>query len=613
MRVHVFIDSAGEATRSPEFTKPEVTLGRRPSNDVVLADAAASGSHARVFVTGSALTIVDLDSTNGTFVNQRRLRGPHVLRDDDVVEIGDTRLRFSLSGVEGTSIEMPPQAPAASGPAPAAAPAPAAPAPNAEGDWPMPPPMMDEMGTGVAPAPAAPTSAPAPAAVPMAATEAKPTGAAVFPRLSRAPQPNRRPPPPAPPPKPAARPPSAPVVSASGSIGGYEFQDAEPDVLRDRVFQAVWRRVSSAVLAGESGVRARVQGQLSSALQAANGVRSLGDVQALQTRMTAEMLEDGPVTQLLEGQPDEVVFIASTRARVNRGGHVSEGRSPFSCPTALVAWVRRATGTNLSSSTVAARGMFGQYAVHAAYEPSGSIVSLRKRVPAGAASGEALARAGVASPGMLALLSASVASRMSVLVCTGPGARATWLMAALLAGGAPHELQVAVLSPGADIAAFPNTAVVMTRTGRPGHSLEAALGLGPDRLAVEDMAWREASAVAGMVSRSFSQVLGLRASNAGDGLHQLRAMLAETADPAYAGNLAMRSVSLVVTLQHFSDGVDRITQVSEPSLDDNGRLGVQDIFTLVPGSRTWQFTGARPRCFEDIVQRGFPLDPSIFA
>jgi hypothetical protein len=275
--------------------------------------------------------------------------------------------------------------------------------------------------------------------------------------------------------------------------------------------------------------------------------------------------------------------------------------------------VRRATGVTLSSSTVSGRGTFGQYAVHAAYEPSGSIVSLRKRVPAGSATTEALARAGVASPGMLSLLSASVASRMSVLVCVGPGARATWLMAALLGGGAPHELQVAVLSPGADMAAFPASAVVMTRAGRPGHSLEAALGLGPDRLAVEDMQWREASVVAGMVSRSFSQVLGMRASNAGVGLHQLRSMLAETADPAYAGNLAMRSVSLVVTLQHFSDGVDRITQVAEPTLDDAGRLSVQDIFTLVPGSRTWQFTGARPRCFEDIVQRGFPLDPSIFA
>lgn len=598
MRVHVFIDSAGESTRSPEFAKPEVTLGRRPSNDVVLADAAASGGHARVFVTGSALTILDLESTNGTFVNQRRLRGPHVLQPDDVVEIGDTKLRFSLSGVESTSIEAAPQAPGAP-PGAAAAPA----GPNAEGDWPAPPPMMDDL---------APGAARAEPQVAMTAAKAE-TRAAVFPRLAQAPMPSR-PQPSGPPPQPPSRPPSSAMPTAGALAGGgFEFQDAEPEVLISRVFEAVWRRVSSAVLAGEAGVRTKVGGMLTAALQAASAVRSLGDVQGLHARMLAEMVGDGPISGLLEGQPEEVVFIASTRARVNRGGHVSEGQSPFTCAQGLNAWVRRATGVTLSSSTVAARGVFGQYAVHAAYEPSGSIVSLRKRVPAGSATTEALARVGVASPGMLALLSASVASRMSLLICVGPGARSTWLMASLLGGGAPHELQVALLSPGSDVTPFPSTAVVMTRVGRPGHSLDAALSLGPDRIAVEDVEAGEAGAVMGMVSRSCSQLIGIRASNSGAGVHQLRSMLAETADPAYVGALTMRSVSLAVTLQHFSDGVDRITQISEPTLDDSGRLGVQDVFTLVPGSRTWQFTGARPRCYEDIVQRGFPLDPSIFA
>lgn len=598
MRVHVFIDSAGESTRSPEFAKPEVTLGRRPSNDVVLADGGASGAHARVFVTGSALTILDLESTNGTFVNQRRLRGPHVLGPDDVVEIGDTKLRFSLSGVESTSVEAAPLTPGAP-PGAVVSPVGA----NAEGSWPAPPPMMDDFepgGVGVE--------------SPVALTAAKAaTGAAVFPRLAHAPMPIRSAPSGSPP-QPRSRPPSAsmPGVGVSSS-GGFEFQDADPEVLIGRVFDAVWRRVSSAVLAGEAGVRSQVGSQLTAALQSASAVRSLGDMQGLHARMLSEMVDDGPISALLEGQPEEVVFISSTRARVNRGGHVSEGQSPFTCAQGLHAWVRRVTGVTLSSSSVAARGVFGQYAVLAAYEPSGSIVSLRKRVPAGSATPEALARVGVASPGMLALLSASVASRMSLLVCVGPGARGTWLMASLLAGGAPHELQVALVSPGSDVTPFPTRSVVMTRVGRAGHSLEAALSLGPDRIAVEDVEWGEAGSVAGMVSRSCSQLIGVRASNCGAGLLQLRSMLAETADPAYVGNLTMRSVSLAVTLQHFSDGVDRITQISEPALDDAGRLGVQDVFTLVPGSRTWQFTGSRPRCYDDIVQRGFPLDPSIFA
>ncbi len=601
MRVHVFIDSDGEATRSPEFAKPEVTLGRRPSNDVVLADASASGSHARVFVTGSALTIVDLDSTNGTFVNQRRLRGPHVLTAEDLVEIGDTKLRFRLTGVESTSVETSPPVPPSMAGGDQGVPSPPA---GGEADWPAPPPMMDDMGSAL-------NRQPEPA-VAMTMPKAE-THSAVFPRLSRTPLPGRRTPP-QPPPQPPPRPPSPPSKApTTTTAAAFEFHDAEPEVLINRVFEAVWRRISTSVLAAETGARANASAVLNAALQAAAAVRSLGDTSALHARMLSEMLDDGPVTKLLEGQPEEVVFISSSRARVSRGGHVSEGQGPFSCPHALVAWVRRATGVTLSSSSVVARGIFGQYAVHAAYEPSGSIVSLRKRTPAGSSTTESLARAGVASPGMLSLLSAAVASRMSVLVCVGPGARASWLMAGLLAGGAPHELQVALLNPGADAGAFPSSSVLITRVGRPGHSLEAALSLGPDRLVVEDVEWTEAGAISGLVSRSFSQILGVRAANCGAGLYHLRSMLAQTTDPAYAGNLTMRSVSLAVTLQHFSDGVDRVTQLAEPSLDDAGRLGVQDIFTLVPGSRNWQFTGARPRCFEDIVQRGFPLDASIFA
>ncbi len=610
MRVHVVIESKGvDARRTPEFAKPEVTLGRRPSNDVVLPDAGASGSHARVFVTGSALTIVDLESTNGTFVNRKRLQGPHVLATEDVVEIGDTKLRFSLSGVESTSIESIPPPPMDGAMMDVPSPVPvsptvaqvsAAPPAGDEADWPAPPPLMDELS--VAPGPPAPAS--------LAVTDPRAsTPAAVFPRLAKAAPATSAPPPRSPPPAPARRPPSAP---APGDNTGFEFFDAPPEVLVDRVFAAVWRRISRQVLGAEAGIAARASSALQAALIAANAVRPLGDVQALHRRMLAEMVEDGPIPGLLEGQPDEVVFVSAYRARISRRGHVSEGEGPFTCPAALEAWVRRVTGTALNPSSAVARGLFGEYAVHGAYAPAGSVVSLRRRTTQGTANAETLTQAGVLSAGMLALLSACVASRLSVMVCTGPGARATQLMAAMMAGGATHELQVALVSPGADLASFPRSAVVLTRSGRAGDSLDSALGLGPDRLAVEEMHWNEAGAVAAAVARSFSQILGVRAPSAALGLTQLQSMLSESMHATTAVPMVMRSVDLAVSLHRFSDGVDRVTQVAEPLVDEAGRLTARDIFTLVPGSRTWQFSGVRPQCFEDIVHRGFPLDPAIF-
>jgi hypothetical protein len=77
--------------------------------------------------------------------------------------------------------------------------------------------------------------------------------------------------------------------------------------------------------------------------------------------------------------------------------------------------------------------------------------------------------------------------------------------------------------------------------------------------------------------------------------------------------MLMRSLDVIVALQLFSDGVARVTQIAEPVLDDAGHLGVQEIFTLVPGSRSWQWSGAQPRCFQDLVRRGFPIDASVFS
>ena len=72
-----------------------ITIGRASDNTVELAgDDFASAHHARVEARRDGVWIVDLDSTNGTFVNGARLNGRRKLREGDVVQIGDTELRF---------------------------------------------------------------------------------------------------------------------------------------------------------------------------------------------------------------------------------------------------------------------------------------------------------------------------------------------------------------------------------------------------------------------------------------------------------------------------------------------------------------------------------------
>lgn len=72
------------------------TIGRDPRCSVCLNDSSVSRVHARIRITGSAGAAVleDLGSTNGTFVERRRIDAPAPLADGHTVEIGSVTLRF---------------------------------------------------------------------------------------------------------------------------------------------------------------------------------------------------------------------------------------------------------------------------------------------------------------------------------------------------------------------------------------------------------------------------------------------------------------------------------------------------------------------------------------
>lgn len=71
------------------------TIGRTDDNVVVLeGDDYASGRHARVESGLDGTWVVDLGSTNGTFLNGERLEGRRRLHEGDLLQVGDTELRF---------------------------------------------------------------------------------------------------------------------------------------------------------------------------------------------------------------------------------------------------------------------------------------------------------------------------------------------------------------------------------------------------------------------------------------------------------------------------------------------------------------------------------------
>jgi pSer/pThr/pTyr-binding forkhead associated (FHA) protein len=72
-----------------------LTIGRADDNAVPpRGDEFASAHHARIEAQRDGVWILDLGSTNGTFVNGARLDGRRLLHEGDMVQIGDTELRF---------------------------------------------------------------------------------------------------------------------------------------------------------------------------------------------------------------------------------------------------------------------------------------------------------------------------------------------------------------------------------------------------------------------------------------------------------------------------------------------------------------------------------------
>jgi pSer/pThr/pTyr-binding forkhead associated (FHA) protein len=71
----------------------DVTLGREEGNTIVVPSDQASRRHARIFVSGGAHVLVDLDSTNGTFVNSK-LAKEQTLRHGDVLRVASTVLKY---------------------------------------------------------------------------------------------------------------------------------------------------------------------------------------------------------------------------------------------------------------------------------------------------------------------------------------------------------------------------------------------------------------------------------------------------------------------------------------------------------------------------------------
>src|SRR5262245_60514980 len=98
----ITINEKGGQQKSLDFDKAEVTVGRVQGSDVVLPKGNISKRHSRIVVKDGKFIIIDMQSTNGTYVNGKKITTPQVIKATDKIYIGDFTLQ--LASVNGSAV-----------------------------------------------------------------------------------------------------------------------------------------------------------------------------------------------------------------------------------------------------------------------------------------------------------------------------------------------------------------------------------------------------------------------------------------------------------------------------------------------------------------------------
>jgi pSer/pThr/pTyr-binding forkhead associated (FHA) protein len=110
----------GMTGRSHELAVDRTTIGRVEDNTFHIADGSVSSHHCEVHLRGAEILIRDLNSTNGTFINNEKI-SEAVLKPGQTLRFGQVEIKID----DGSPVTAPPPpAPVASGSAPIPAPAP---------------------------------------------------------------------------------------------------------------------------------------------------------------------------------------------------------------------------------------------------------------------------------------------------------------------------------------------------------------------------------------------------------------------------------------------------------------------------------------------------------
>jgi pilus assembly protein CpaF len=658
--VRITVTEKGGPVRRLEFDKGEITVGRVQGNDIILAKGNVSKRHARLTLDNGQWLLEDLNSTNGTYVNGRRIGEPHTIRPADRVFIGDFVIEFAENEVPVTarrgSGDVHPERPVDLDdpladlskrrlkqaqrelpvePEPPPPPPPAPPAPPSRP--PRPAPAADPAKIS-SPALERPPIAPL-AADPAPARRSKSATAASLPAVSEPPRPASRAVadmPPAEEPRapakaeparaaPVAQAPRAQAVSGAPSPADY-----------GRLLLAARRRLAERVDLARAGIFgddlhkrvADAARELVAAGLAEGSIPAAVDTEQLHGDLVAEVVGFGPLEELLD-DPDasEILVNDASSIFVERGGRVTRVPRAFSSSEAMLEVLRRLVskgGAVLPEDEpvfeTRLRDGARLIAVLPPFAPKGPSFVLRKSSRQARTLPE-LVRVGSLSEQMARFLELCIRSRRNVLVAGAAGAGKTALLSAIANTIAADDRTVVVEESSELVLPLHNVVSLEARLsaddGREATMrdlVRAALRIRPEWMVVGDCRGSEAFDLAqSMAGGRDGTILCIHANSVGDALARLEALAAISGEASARGvrEAVARGVHIIVQLVRGADGTRRVAHIAEVTGLQGDTADIHDVY-LGDGRGHFRGTGYIPRFVDDLTRRGVALDLSIF-
>ncbi|NVB41532.1 Flp pilus assembly complex ATPase component TadA [Pseudenhygromyxa sp. WMMC2535] len=575
----IVVHEKGGRTQRFAFEGDQFTVGREEDNNLLLDRANVSKHHLRFRRVDGTVEVLDLESTNGTYVNGRRIVQPRRVRRSDRIYVGDYILML-----EGDDAAI---------------------APRERTELPIAGPDGKTRRTPVAVPPEERDRGEA-----LPAGEDEEDDSTLFTSARR--------------------------VAAPGVESVYL------DRITSRVLQTALVNIegldplkAAAVSDSDRKSAEALIDSMIAELQRSGEIEAEIEIEPLKGRITRELLELGPLTELM--QDDEVVEIQVVGGGgiriVREGGSSKTSRAElvqrrFSGERALVLACRRMArqwgflveGAQILEGKVS--DGFYMYALLPPTQVETPVLNLR-RIRTDANNLSALVQEQVLSDDMREVLRAAIRGSRRLLISASGGVNLDRFMHAL-AGEVPDDMRVVCISDTGRLGASRPSWVQVRRITDPSDTvhLSDALGVllrgGVDLLVSQRCRHEDAAAVIDAFSGATAgAVISLWGIDSAHALSRLAALSTVASGAIQALTVALaRSVDLLVRVSVGVNGeAMQVIELVEPRVKEGNQIVHMPIFRAMKtsdGSTEFRPTGTVPAFIAEITEKGISVPKSVF-